>query len=150
MIEDIYGKPGTNQVMCILPYPMLLAWDKKTSINRFSCHTKIKKNLENIFTETLKAYTLEGIKELRLNLFGGCLNIRPMRGGTSPSIHSYGLAVDIDPEHNQLKWNRTKASLALPAYDKFWSIVQRNGGYSLGREKDYDWMHFQFVKIGEK
>lgn len=145
-VEAIYGPVGTNQVDFHLPYAMKLAWDPRVVINKFLCHRKIKDNLENIFTETLDYYTLEGVKTLRLDLFGGCLNIRKMRGGTKQSMHSYGIAVDIDPANNQLTWKKDKASLAKKEYDKFWSIVEKHGGYSLGRLKNYDWMHFQFVK----
>ncbi|WP_347138974.1 hypothetical protein [Paracoccus sp. SSK6] len=51
--------------------------------------------------------------------------------------------MDLDPERNQLRWGRSRASFAKPDYDAFWSIVEGHGGTSLGRKRDYDWMHFQ-------
>ena len=145
-LEECFGRAGANLVDFILPYPMLLAWELNTVINKFSCNGKIKDNLENIFTEVKDYYKIDGIKELRLDLFGGCYNHRLMRGGTKLSLHAYGAAVDLDPAHNQLKWGKDKATLDAKEYDKFWSIVEAHGGYSLGRIKNYDWMHFQFIK----
>ncbi len=146
-IIDYYGEPGTHQVYCKLPYRMKLAWDEDVLISKFSCHRVIQYNLEAIFEDTLKEYGTDGIDELGLNLFGGCLNVRKMRGGNKLSVHSWGLAVDLNPLNNQLKWDSSKAVFAKEEYKPFWEIVEKWGGYSLGREKDYDWMHFQFIPI---
>ncbi len=142
-----YGEPGSNQVYCTLPYRMKLAWAPEVTIGRFSCHETVRDELQAIFQETLETYGIAGIKELRLDVFGGCLNIRKKMGGSTLSLHSWGLAVDIDPERNKLHWDAEKASLAEPSYDTFWDIVEKHGGYSLGRIKNYDWMHFQFIPI---
>lgn len=144
-----YGQPGENLDYCNLPFAMKLAWDTHVEIKRFKCHILVKKNLENIFQDTLGYYGIVAIEHLGLDKFGGCFNIRPMRDGTKPSVHSWGLAVDIDPERNQLKWGRDKAQLAKPEYETFWQIVEKYGGISLGKAKNYDWMHFQFIPIGD-
>lgn len=141
-----YGPVGKNQVNLILPYKMRLAWDLNTTISRFQCHEKVHDALLRIFQNTLSEYGEKKIQALKLDLFGGCLNVRNMRGGSSPSVHSWGAAVDIDPENNQLKWNHKKATLARPEYDAFWRIVEAEGGLSLGRREDRDWMHFEFTK----
>lgn len=143
-----FGQPGDNQVYVDLPYPMILAWDRKVSINRFQAHKEFKPVLQDILKDTLEHYGLDKIKELGLNEFGGCLNIRKMRGGSLLSVHSWGLALDLDPLNNQLKWGKDKARFAKPEYDRFWKIVERHGCYSLGRIKNYDWMHFQLIPVG--
>lgn len=142
-----YGAMGENQTSLVLPYPMKLDWDTSTTIKKLTCHEKVHDSLKKIFTKTLAHYGLEKIKELRLDQFGGCLNVRKMRGGTNWSIHSWGCAVDIDPDNNQLKWGRDRATLAKAAYDPFWKIVEDEGGVSLGRLRNYDWMHFQFARL---
>jgi len=86
---------------------------------------------------------LEKIKELRLDLFGGCLNVRKMRGGSSWSMHSWGIAVDLDPDKNQLTWGKDRASFAKSEYDPFWKIVADEGWTSLGKAENRDWMHFE-------
>ena len=70
-----------------------------------------------------------------------------MRGAKTWSMHAYGIAVDLDPERNQLKWGRDKAVFARPEYVPFWNIVESEGATSLGRARNYDWMHFQFANL---
>lgn len=144
---EFYGPVGENQTSLILPYPMVLAWDTGVVVKKITCHEKVKDSLSIIFENTLKAYGITSIKKLRLNLFGGCLNVRRMRGGSSWSMHSWGCAVDIDPEHNQLKWGKDKATLARSEYDLFWKIIEGEGWVSLGRERNYDYMHFQAAHL---
>ena len=53
----------------------------------------------------------------------------------------------MDPDHNGLKVHRPQARLSGTDYDAFWEFVEDEGGVSLGRELDYDWMHFQFARL---
>jgi hypothetical protein len=142
-----YGEVGTNQTSLVLPYEMKLAWDLDSKVTKLTCHKKVKDSLERILKNTLDHYGLEEIKKLKLDVFGGCLNVRKMRGGSSWSIHSWGAAIDLDPDRNQLKWNKDKAYFAKPEYEPFWKIVEAEGWTSLGREKNYDWMHFQAANL---
>jgi hypothetical protein len=103
-------------------------------------------SLYKIFESTLSTYGVD-IETLGLNLFGGCLNVRKMRGGSSWSIHSWGAAIDLDPDNNQLRWDNNKATFAKSDYDPFWEIVEKEGWTSLGRRKNYDWMHFQAARL---
>lgn len=146
-IINEYGQPGENLGYVYLPYKMKLAWDTDVSVSKFSCHKFIIDRLENIFNDTLNFYGNNMIDELGLNLFGGCFNIRAKTGSRELSTHAWGLAVDIDPLNNRFDWKSDKAKLAKPEYRKFWEIVTKNGGISLGLERNFDWMHFQFVKL---
>lgn len=146
-MDSFYGAKGGGQVTIVLPFPMRIAWDLDSHISRFSCHGKVRESLERIFVRTLDHYGADEIRRLNLDLFGGCLNVRRMRGGQSWSIHSWGCAVDIDPDHNQLKFKRAQATLDNPQFDPFWSFVYDEGAIGLGRERDYDWMHFQFARL---
>jgi hypothetical protein len=146
-VRDFYGAIGSNMKKVRLPYVMRLAWDLPTRITKFTCHGKIVKPLSDIFMETLDHYGLYEINRLGLDLFGGCFNIRKMRGGSRHSMHSWGIAVDLDPARNQLRWGRDRAHFARKDYEPFWDIVEKHGATSIGREKDYDWMHFQFARL---
>ena len=138
-----YGPVGEGMTQIVLPYPMKLAWDLNTVVKKMTCHEKVASSLATIFTKTLKTYGMADIQKLRLDLFGGCLNVRKMRGGSAWSIHSWGAAVDLDPDHNLLQWGKDRAAFAKKEYEDFWKIVEGEGWTSLGRTKNFDWMHVQ-------
>lgn len=146
-----YGKPSQNGegylTQIVLPYPMRLAWDTDTVVKKMSCHRAIATALTNVFKDILAHYGLEKIQELGIDLFGGCFNYRAQRGGTSFSVHAWGLAVDLDPERNKLKETKKTARFARPEYMPMLDIFYKHGFISLGVEKDYDWMHFQWNKF---
>lgn len=145
-VPKYFGKPGEGLQMIDLPYPMRLAWDKRSIVKKTTCHSLVALPLKRIFTRTLEHYGSSRLSELGLDLFGGCFNNRSKVGGTSKSMHAYGIAIDLDPDRNQLKWDRRKAVFAKPEYDAFWNIVEAENAVSLGRCKNYDWMHFQFAR----
>ena len=144
---NFYGPVGENQTKVEVPYKLKLAWSPSTTLTKFTCHQKCAKAFYNIFEKTLKAYGEKDIVKLKLDLFGGCLNVRKMRGGSAYSIHSWGAAIDLDPDRNQLKWGKDRAAFAKKEYNEFWKIVETEGGTSLGRARNFDWMHFQFAYL---
>ena len=147
-IIQIYGQPnqqGSYLTTIQLPFPMRLAWDKKTSVTKMRVHKKAAQDFTNVFNELLKVYGLQKIQELGIDLYGGCFNYRKMRNGNSWSKHSWGLAIDLDPERNQLKETSRTARFARPEYKEMIDIFYKNGFISLGREKNYDWMHFEIA-----
>lgn len=146
-VPSFYGAVGSGQVKLTLPFPMRLAWDTDSIVRSYSCHAKVREAMEYVWAMTLKHYGLDEIKRLRLDLFGGCLNVRKMRGGSAYSMHSWGIAWDIDPDRNALKMTRKQATLDGPEYDVYWSLVYATGAISLGRERDYDWMHAQYARL---
>ena len=142
-----YGTPnetGVDYLVTIsLPYPMRLSWDKSKIVTRLRCHKLIATQLTNIFNEILEFYGLAHIQRLGIDLYGGCFNFRKMRGGTDWSRHSWGVAIDLDPERNQLKATSKTARFAKMDYKPMIDIFYKHGFVSLGREKNYDWMHFE-------
>ncbi|MBN1141788.1 MAG: M15 family peptidase [Deltaproteobacteria bacterium] len=142
-----YGEVGQNQAQIQLPYPHRLAWDKKTVIHNYSCHEKVHDSLLRILHRVLDHYGPEGIAALRLDLWGGCLNVRAMRGGSQYSMHSWGIAVDYDPDRNGLTMGRDRAAFARPEYDAWWRFWEEEGWVSLGRSRNFDWMHVQAAKL---
>lgn len=142
-----YGAVGMNQVTVSLAYPMRLAWDKDTIIKRITCHAKVADSVSRAFEDIAREYTEARRRDLGIDLFGGCLNVRKMRGGSSYSMHSWGIAIDFDPERNQLKWGRDRARLAKPDAEAFWQIWEQEGWVSLGRARNFDWMHVQAARL---
>jgi len=142
-----YGTPnktGAGYLTVInLPYPMFLNWQTATYVTRISCHKAIAERLTNVFKEILLVYGLKRIKELQIDDFGGCFNYRLMRGGTQLSVHSWGLAIDLDPDRNLLRETSKTARFARHEYKPMIDIFYKHGFVNLGVEKNYDWMHFQ-------
>lgn len=138
-----YGNPDPNGgylVMIDLPYEMI--YDGKP-VKRMRCHKLVADKFKNIFNEILSTYGFDKINELGINRFGGCFNFRVMRGGSDYSRHSWGIAIDLDPQRNQLKETSKTARFARPEYKQMIDIFYKHGFVSLGREKNYDWMHFE-------
>ena len=146
-VERFFGLVGQHQVPLTLPFPMRLAWDVKTVVHRFQLHEKVHDSAAKVFAQILGHYGEQEIDRLKLNLFGGCLNVRKMRGGSAWSMHSWGIAIDFDPAGNQLRWGSDKAGLARPEYDPFWRFWAEAGWLSLGQARDFDWMHVQAARI---
>ena len=142
-----YGKPdddGSDYLVTLnLPYPMRLAWDTDTTVTRIRCHRLIKDKLSAVFNDLLAHYGLAEIKRLGIDLFGGCFAFRKMRGGNDYSRHSWAIAIDLDPARNSLKATAKTARFARPEYKPMIDIFYKHGFVSLGREKNYDWMHFE-------
>lgn len=141
------GGPQCTSGKVDLAYPMVISWNKRQTIRRFSCHEKLAQPLTGIFAETLKHYGQADIERLNLNVFGGCFNHRKKRGGSTLSTHAYGAAVDLNPEANQLRWGADRAQFARPEYAPFWNIVMAHGGTPAGYAWGKDWMHFQFARL---
>lgn len=147
-IIKIYGEPGDNLnfATIFLPYPMRIAWDTKMTVSKMTVHKLEAEKVEAIFTDILAHYGYAEIKRLGIDLFGGCYNFRKMRGGKDWSVHSWACAIDLDPARNSLKATAKTAQFAKPEYKPMIDIFYKHGWYSLGREKNYDWMHYQAFK----
>lgn len=149
-VPAFYGERGANQTLLDLPYPMRLAWDKDQKVERISIHKKCADSARRALERVAVAYSPEQRVDLGFDLFGGCLNVRLKRGSrTQWSMHSWGIAIDFDPERNQLRWNHTSARLAQRDCVPFWQAWEDEGwaGWiSLGRARDYDWMHVQAAR----
>lgn len=145
-IQAFYGQPGGSLTTAELPYPLRLAWQPSTIVTKTACHTKVRDSLLRVLGSALAHYGADGIRELRLDLYGGGFNMRRKRGGTSMSTHAWGIAFDFDPDHNKLEWGRDKAAFAQPEYDAWLSFWEDEGWSCLGRVKNYDWMHFQAAR----
>lgn len=142
-----YGEPNVTGEgyleTLILPYPMRVAWDTDHKLGRIRCHKLVLPNMTKVLDEVLAEYGYEKIVELGIDLYGGMFNYRKKVGGSVLSMHSWGIAIDLDPAHNQLKWGRDKARFAGPEYKPLLEAFYKNGFINLGVEKNYDWMHFE-------
>jgi hypothetical protein len=68
--SEVFGKPnqqGSYLTTIQLPYPMRLAWDKKTTVNKMRCHKAIATDFLAVFEDLQKEYGFEKIKELGID-----------------------------------------------------------------------------------
>lgn len=145
-LKRVYGIPnqeGSYLVSIKLPYPMRLAWDKDVKVTRMRCHEKVADEFTNVFNSLISCYGYDYLVELGIDLFGGCFNFRKMRGGSDWSRHSWGVAIDLDPARNRLRWNSNKANFSKPEYQDLHRIFYDNGFCNQGIEKGFDFMHFE-------
>jgi hypothetical protein len=87
--------------------------------------------LEQAFRNLADIRSLDEIKT-----FDGCFNIRNKRGGTSSSLHSWGMAVDINAATNKFGARPSMPAVVIECFEKAgfdW------GGYWTSP----DGMHFQ-------
>ena len=75
-----------------------------------------------------------------LKTWDGCFNIRRKRGGISSSLHSWGIAIDVNAA-----WNRmSKKPTLSPGFVQCFTDAGFEWG---GRWRIADGMHFQLARI---
>jgi hypothetical protein len=138
-----FGNVGSSQVLIDLPFTMRLDWDLSTKVKRASCHRLFAKPLTNALEEIRDSYGLEKISALNIDRFGGILNVRKKRGGSTWSTHAWGVAIDLWPSGNMLAWKKNRAAFAKNEYSAMRTAFEKAGLMSLGTCYDFDWMHWQ-------
>lgn len=127
-----------------LPCPLRLSWEPETIIHRLSCHRAVARALTFILADIFALYKNDraGMQAARMDLFGGCYNFRRMRGGANLSMHSYGIAIDLDPDRNPQgkPWVEGKGMMPGEVVDIFLAHGWTWGGLW---KKNPDAMHFQ-------
>ncbi len=83
------------------------------------------------------------LHDRRLDQHGGGFNFRPITDGASLSLHSYGIAIDWDPDHNPRQKKGAALKTTLPSW---WYDIWTKHGWSDGRNFTHrDPMHVQFA-----
>lgn len=139
-----YGDIGTGHTQITPPYPLLY---EGRPLKTITVHGRIALDVTRALEQVLSQYGHDEIKRLRLNRFDGCYNPRKKRGGTTWSTHAFAAALDFAAEHNQLNQDHRTALFAKPEYEAWWRAWENVGALSLGRTRDFDWMHIQFARL---
>ena len=131
MIRD--GRQN-NLPRSLCTFPIVLSWDRSRQVESMTCHKLLKPTFEEVFQLILKA----GL-ESKITSFGGCFSFRPQRTGTKLSTHSWGIAVDLNPESNA---QGTQGNMNAGVIAIFKGLGFAWGGEWHGKARDA--MHFQF------
>jgi hypothetical protein len=124
-IEAMFGPPGTNQVTTSMPA------GPGGKMIKVTCHAKIADKLRAAFEEIKQRGLSDEIKS-----FDGCFNNRNKRGGSSKSIHAWGIGVDINAGQHPMGSNRQTQGQRQIA-----EIMAKHGFKQLPNDP----MHFQFA-----
>ena len=143
---SFFGRPGNESTLTSLvpPYPLLYEGKPVRSIR---VHELIAPHVQAALREVLAHYGQEEIHRLGLDLYGGCYNYRSSTGGSALSMHAWGIALDFSPASNAYKMKAPRATLSHRDCRPWWEIWESHGAVSLGRERDFDWMHVQFARL---
>lgn len=132
-LRKFYGPPG-EQHLVNLPVGGLPVYYQGTRCKTIRCHEKVADSLLRVLQ------SLRGDSAKVMQRYGGCFNLRTMRGGTSLSTHAWGIAIDLDPalNGNKVHWPM-QAKMPLDVMEAF----SREGWLSAGAFWSRDAMHAQ-------
>lgn len=100
-------------------------------------HKLIVKRLEAAFREAYETLGKIEFERQGLHVYAGAFNYRKKTGGGSLSTHSWGIAVDINPDPNG--WHHYATTFNDVTFD----IFEKHGFLSAFRAWGHDAMHFQ-------
>ena len=103
----------------------------------FTCHRLVASKFQLAFKNVIDRNLANKIKT-----FGGYLNKRSMRGGNTWSMHSWGIAIDLNAQWNQFGQKNFEMSEDLARCFEDVGFVW--GGRWIG---SFDAMHFQYATI---
>lgn len=120
----------------------MILWDVPSELEigvipkRIYCNKDMVGPLSNAFKKLIDTNCVDELKT-----WDGCFNIRKKRGLSSMSLHSWGLAVDVNAFENGLGQN--------PKLSKEFVECFTSSGFEWGGvwKNSVDGMHFQLAKI---
>lgn len=128
-----YGAPELEKSMVLWDVPQTL--EIGVIPKRLYCNKDLIAPLSQAFKNLIERGCVSELKT-----FDGCFNIRKMRGLQSMSLHSWGVAIDVNAAWNGLN--------KKPALSKEFVKCFKDAGFDWGGDwQRLDGMHFQLSKI---
>jgi hypothetical protein len=137
-LQGFYGSPGDESRLVNLNVQGLgVRYDGKP-VRTIRCHERVGDSLRRVLADIAS-----GPHAAILATYAGVYNNRPMRGGSLPSLHARGAAIDLDPGTNRLSQSwPVSATMPLEVMECF----AREGWVGLGWLIGRDAMHFQATR----
>lgn len=138
-----YGQPELHKNMTVWDVPAEL--EIGVIPKRLYCNKDIVLPLSQAFSNLINRKLVGELKT-----FDGCFNIRKKRGLSSMSLHSWGIAIDVNSWSNPLGLTvaQIKAKGMTPLSEEFLQCF-RDAGFDCGGDwvNRPDRMHFQLSKL---
>jgi hypothetical protein len=141
-LQQFYGSPGDESQLVRMQFPYRMLYDGRavtsTMVHR-KCAESLRRILERVGTKFLATpHIVDEATD-----YGGVYNNRAMRGGTLPSLHARGAAIDLDADDNgnRVAWP-TGADMPLEIIEEFSKEGWTSAAVFWGR----DAMHFQATR----
>jgi hypothetical protein len=133
-LQGFYGSPGDESKLVSVNVEGLgLKYDGKP-VKSIRCHDKVADSLKRALESLAKSHP-----DI-LAQYAGVYNNRTMRGGSLPSLHARGAAIDLAADTNRLSQSwPVSATMPLEVMEAF----AREGWVGLGWLIGRDAMHFQ-------
>lgn len=133
-LTEFYGNPGDESQLMVLDVRGLGIKYEEKDVKTIRCHHKVSASLHRVLSSLALSHPAI------LEQYAGVYNNRVMRGGTKPSLHARGAAIDLWPDRNgnQVPWP-TMALMPLEVMEAF----AREGWASAGAFWGRDAMHSQ-------
>jgi len=130
-----YGDPKKEAAMMMWNLPEHLIVGKIPK--RIYCNRDLIKPLEKALSNVIERGLVDQIKS-----WDGCFNIRSKRGGSTYSLHSWGIAFDINAATNGFG--------KMPTMSKELVACFKDAGFDWGGDwkSKPDGMHFQLKSLG--
>ena len=130
-----FGDPSINEAK------HMVMWDVPTELEigvipkRVYCNKLMVDPLSKAFKSLIST---GAVKELKT--WDGCFNIRKKKSNSSPSLHSWGLAVDVNAAWNGYNRPTTLSPIFVKCF--------KDAGFDWGGDwATKDGMHFQLSKL---
>jgi hypothetical protein len=137
-LQWFYGAAGDESRLVNLDAQGLgVRYDGKP-VKTIRCHERVAESLRRVLADIAA-----GPHAAILSTYAGVYNNRPMRGGSLPSLHARGAAIDLEPGTNRLSQSwPVSATMPLEVMEAF----AREGWLAAGAFWGRDAMHFQATK----
>lgn len=138
-LRAFYGDPDDNSVIVSITAPSWMRlYDSGKRVRTIRCHKKVAKSLLRALNSAHAKHP-EFVKR-----YFGCHVDRPMRGGSKPSTHAYGAAIDLSAStnRNRQSWP-VSANMPIEVMEEFAKEGWTPAGAFWGR----DAMHMQCTRI---
>jgi hypothetical protein len=136
-LQGFYGSAGDESKLVAVNVEGLgLRYDGKP-VKSIRCHDRVADSLKRVLTALSKSHP-----DI-LAQYAGVYNNRPMRGGSLPSLHARGAAIDLAADTNRLSQSwPVSADMPFEVMETF----AREGWASAGAVWGRDAMHFQATR----